>query len=201
MTASDVQRAYGARAEEYAHDVGHMDAVAEPDRELVHSWARSLAGPVLDVGCGPGHWTAHLHEHGVDITGVDITPEFVTHARAAHSGVRFRDGHAARLDVPDDALGGVLAWYSLIHSTSAEVIAALDEFARAIRPGGGLLLEFFEGPAFEPFDHAITTAYRWPIDALSDLVQHAGFAVTETHARTDPPSRPHGALAAIRMVG
>lgn len=200
MTLSEVQRAYGARATEYAEHLGRMDAVAEADRELVRSWVNTLTGPVVDVGCGPGHWTAHLHALGIDVTGIDPTPEFITHARTAYPNISFREGRAEHLDVPDESLGGVLAWYSLIHAQPTEVAAALSEFARALRPGGGLVLGFFEGPEFEPFDHAVTTAYRWPVDALSALVSEAGFTVTETHTRTDPGSRPHGAITAVRTV-
>lgn len=200
MTLDDLQRAYGARAAEYAAHLGTMDAVAESDRELVHAWTRTLVGPVVDVGCGPGHWTAELHGHGVTVTGIDPTPEFIAHARAAHPGVAFRDGRAEQLGVPDGALGGVLAWYSLIHSTPAGVTTALAEFARALGPGGGLLIGFFEGRTFAPFDHAITTAYRWPVDALSARVQQAGFTVTDASTRSDPGVRPHGAIAAIRTI-
>ncbi|GAA2963253.1 class I SAM-dependent methyltransferase [Microbacterium schleiferi] len=200
MTLAEVQRAYGSRAAEYAEHLGLMEAVTETDRELVRSWAKTLTGPVLDVGCGPGHWSAYLHALGVDVTGIDPTPEFIMHARSAHPAVAFREGRAEHLDVPEESLGGVLAWYSLIHAQAAEVAAALVEFARALRPGGGLVIGFFEGPVFEPFDHAITTAYRWPVDALSILVREAGFTVTETHMRTDPGVRPHGAITAIQTV-
>lgn len=198
MRLGEVQRAYGSRAIEYAEHLGRMDAVAEADRELVYSWAKTLAGPVVDVGCGPGHWTAYLHAHGIEVTGIDPTPEFITHARSAHPVVVFREGRAEHLDVPDESLGGVLSWYSLIHAQPAEVAAVLAEFACALRPGGGLVIGFFEGPVLEPFDHAITTAYRWPVDALSVLVREAGFTVTETHTRTDPGVRPHGAIIALR---
>ena len=88
----------------------------------------------------------------------------------------------------------------LIHAQPTEVAAALSEFARALRPGGGLLIGFFEGPEFEPFDHAITTAHRWPVDALSAFVSEAGFTITKMHTRTDPGSRPHGAITAVRTV-
>ncbi len=196
--STEVSRAYGARAAEYAEHLGRMDAVAAPDRELVLAWAQTLTGPVLDVGCVPGHWTGFLHEHGTDVTGIDPTPEFIAHARATHPGVPFHEGQAERLDVPDGSLGGVLAWYSLIHSTQPQVRTALMEFARALRPGSGLLIGFFEGPVFEAFDHAVTTAYRWPVAALSALLRHAGFTVIETHSRTDPGARPHGAIVATR---
>ena len=200
MTLAEVQRAYGARSAEYAEHLGMMEAVAETDRELVRSWAKTLTGPVLDVGCGPGHWSAYLHELGIDVTGIDPTPEFIMHARSVHPAVVFREGRAEQLDVPEESLGGVLAWYSLIHAQPAEVAVALVEFARTLRSGGGLVIGFFEGPVFEPFDHAITTAYRWPVDALSILVREAGFTVTATHPRTDPGVRPHGAIPASRTA-
>lgn len=199
MSLRRVQAAYAARAGEYAERLGHMGAVAEPDRRLVLGWATDLTGPVVDVGCGPGHWTAYLHDHGVDASGVDPVPEFVAHARDAHPAVAFRHGTAERLDAADGELGGVLAWYSLIHHTPDEAATGLAEFARVLRPDGGLLLGFFEGPVFEPFDHAVTTAHRWPLDALTTLVEDAGFTVTGMHARTDPGARPHGAITATRQ--
>ncbi len=198
MSLRRVQSAYAVRAGEYAEQLGHMDAVAEPDRRLVLDWATDLTGPVVDVGCGPGHWTAYLHDHGVEVSGVDPVPEFVAHARDAHPGITFDCGTAERLDAADGELGGVLGWYSLIHHTPDRVPVVLTEFARVLRPGGALLLGFFEGPVFEPFDHAVTTAYRWPVDALTALVEDAGFTVTSTHTRTDPGARPHGGITATR---
>jgi len=41
-------------------------------------------GPVLDVGCGPGQVTAHLADLGLDVSGVDLSPRMVEHARRLH---------------------------------------------------------------------------------------------------------------------
>lgn len=55
-----------------------MEAAAAPDRELISNWAREHSrGKILDVGCGPGHWTNWLHEQGITISGVDPKPEFI----------------------------------------------------------------------------------------------------------------------------
>jgi hypothetical protein len=94
----------------------------------------------------------------------------------------------------------VLAWYSLIHTDRDELHAAMTEFARCTRPGGGLAIGFFEGPELEPFDHAVTTVHVWPMAPLSERVERAGFAVTEAHARTDPGARRQGLLIARRDV-
>ena len=193
-----IREAYSARAAEYADVLGHMRAVAEPDRALVGRWADGLTGPILDVGCGPGHWTAMLRARGCAVAGVDPVPAFVAHARRAHPAVPFAVGTATALEARDGSLGGVLAWYSLIHADPDTVDAALVEFARCVRPGGGVLVGFFEGPVLEAFAHAIVTAHRWPIDAFAARMEAAGFTVGETHARTDPDARPHGAIVATR---
>lgn len=190
--------AYGRRAREYAELLGSISATAVEDRELIGTWASSLDGPVLDVGCGPGHWTAWLEQRGVDIEGVDPVLEFVAIAREQHPGCAYRQGSVEGLDVAPSSLGGVLAWYSLIHHEPSRLPAAVTELARCIRPGGGLLVGFFEGERVAPFDHAVTTAYTWPIAALAANLDEAGFLVEEAHARADEGHRPHGALVAVR---
>ena len=83
---SAVGSAYARRAAEYAEQLGSMAAVHPADEHLVTTWAEGLDGPLLDAGCGPGHWTAHLAGRGVDVRGLDQVPAFVEHARAAHPG-------------------------------------------------------------------------------------------------------------------
>lgn len=198
MTVPSVAAAYGARAREYIDLFGEIDAAAEADQDAVLSWARTAEGPVIDVGCGPGQWTRFLADHGIDIEGIDPAPEFIAAARRRHPGIRFRSGQAENLDVDDGSLGGILSWFSLIHTEPAHIAAALTEFARALRPGGILALGFFEGPELAPFDHAVTTAYFWPLDALAARVEACGFTITTATRRTDPGSRPQGFISAVR---
>jgi SAM-dependent methyltransferase len=195
---SDVESAYSARATEYADVLGSMAAVHPSDRQLVTTWAEGITGPVIDAGCGPGHWTHFLADSGVDVEGVDLVPEFIQHARGRFPGVRFRTGTLNALNVPTGALGGILSWYSLIHQPPESVKVPLAEFARVIKPGGSLLLGFFEGPTVEAFAHAVVTAYRWPVAELSSELRTAGFDTIETHTRTGPGYRPHGAILARR---
>jgi SAM-dependent methyltransferase len=41
-------------------------------------------GPVADVGCGPGHVTAHLLGLGIDAFGIDLSPAMIDVARRDH---------------------------------------------------------------------------------------------------------------------
>ena len=193
-----VRTSYSDRATEYIAALGSIEHAAAPDLALVERWARNIKGPVLDVGCGPGQWTHYLVGLGIDTEGVDPVSEFIENARETYPGVRYRIGKAESLGVDDASLGGILAWYSLIHTAPEQISTTLTEFARGIHPGGGLALGFFTGPKLEPFEHAITTAYYWPIDLLTAKVEAAGFTVTHIETHTDRTTRPHGAILATR---
>lgn len=193
-----MSEAYGRRADEYAAVLGSMDAVHDDDRALVEQWADAHAGTLLDAGCGPGHWSGHLADRGHTVIGLDAVPRFVAIARAARPAVDFRVGALERTGLPAGSVDGVLAWYSLVHHDPEEVPAALAEFHRVLRPGGGLLVGFFDGETREPFDHAVTTAWRWPVEQLAALLADAGFSVTAVARRTEPGVRPHAAIRAVR---
>nr|WP_210725760.1 class I SAM-dependent methyltransferase [Arthrobacter silvisoli] len=191
-----MRSAYTARADEYTGLFGSIEAAHPEDRHLVAEWVRTLTGPVLDAGCGPGQWTGFMADNGADVAGIDLVPDFIAHARIRFPSVPFNVGSLRSLGVPQGHLAGVLAWYSLIHLAPENVAPVLREFARAIAPGGGLLLGFFESGELRRFPHAVTDAYSWPVDRFSGLLETAGFSIVETHTRSDAGHRPHAAIIA-----
>jgi SAM-dependent methyltransferase len=193
-----VTSAYGEAASRYIARIGSADLADAEDQDLVRSWASDLQGPALDAGCGPGHWSAFLHELGVQVQGVDATPEFVEHATRTWPGVDFRLGDLRRLDLADGELGGVLSWFSVIHTDPEEVPGILAGFARALRPGGSLLLGFFSGARLQPFDHRVVTAWAWPVERMAATVEAAGLTVLSTRDRAAPNGRRNASLVARR---
>ncbi|MFT4213808.1 MAG: class I SAM-dependent methyltransferase [Microbacterium sp.] len=186
--------AYSARAAEYADALGSMRAVHHASRHLVETWAGAVSGPVLDAGCGPGHWTAHLSRRGVDIRGVDLVAEFIDRARATYPDVTFDVESIDAINEADDAFGGILSWFSTIHHEPSLIATPLAEFARALRPGGSLLLGYFDGDEVEAFDHAVVRAYRWPASTLQQALEAVGFEIIETCRRAERGRRPVGAI-------
>lgn len=168
------------------------------DRLLIETWADATPGRLLDAGCGPGHWTHHLARRGADIRGIDLVPPFIRHARATYPGVPFDIGSIDTIDEADDALDGILAWFSTIHHDPSHIATPLAEFARILRPGGTLLLGYFEGSSIESFDHAVVRAYRWPVEELELALESVGFDIVETHRRTERGRRPVGAILCER---
>ncbi|MFC9332856.1 class I SAM-dependent methyltransferase [Arthrobacter sp. NPDC057009] len=197
MTDALVRRAYAAHAAEYTGVLGTVEDMHELDRRRIERWSEQLSGPVIDAGCGPGHWTDFLHKRGVEITGIDLVPEFIENARIRFPDVPYQVSSLRALDLADGSLNGVLAWYSLIHLAPAELPQVLSELARVLGPQGHLLAGFFEGVSGEPLDHAITKAYYWSINQMSLLLDDAGFEVLDVETRQDHSKRPHAAIAAI----
>lgn len=119
MTEPDYLRAtrtsYDAMAVDYTDWIRGELAVKPLDRAMLAGFAELVlatgAGSVADVGCGPGRLTAHLHGLGLSVFGVDLSPQMIAVARQAYPGLRFEVGSMLALDVPDGALGGVVAWY------------------------------------------------------------------------------------------
>lgn len=197
-----VDEAYTRRAGEYVDRFGSMTAVHPSDRQLVETWSDGVSGRVLDAGCGPGHWTDHLVRRGKAARGIDLVPAFVESARATYPGVAFAVASIDRIDEDDGALGGVLSWYSTIHHAPDRISVPLAEFARVLRPGGTLLLGYFDAETtVQQLDHAVAPAYRWPASGLHAALQRHGFEVLESHRRTGRGYRPHGAVVCRRGDG
>jgi SAM-dependent methyltransferase len=142
-------------------------------------------GPVLDVGCGPGHVTAHLHALGVDAAGVDLSPGMVDVARRDHPHLRFSAGSMTALDLADGSVAGLLAFWSLIHVPDDAVATVFAEFRRVLRPGGRLLVGFHAGTGsrlktegYGGHPMKVYVHRRQP-DQVADWLREAGFTVTE----------------------
>ncbi|WP_188940335.1 methyltransferase domain-containing protein [Nakamurella endophytica] len=106
-----VRTSYDRVAPEYAARFGDELAGNPVDRALLQAFAELVRATgvlaVADVGCGPGHVTAHLAGLGLDARGIDLSPGMVAQARAGHPGLRFDVGSMTALQLPDGALGGI----------------------------------------------------------------------------------------------
>ena len=108
---------------------------------------QSGGGPVVEVGCGPGHVTAYLAEAGADATGLDLSPGMVAEARRRFPNGDYQVGDLRRLMRPTSAPGwsAVLAWYSMIHLAASELPDALAALIRPLAPGGWLVVALHAG--------------------------------------------------------
>ena len=126
---AELQTSYDRIAEEYARRIYDELAHKPLDRQLLDRFAAAVQGlgPVCDLGCGPGHVARYLHEHGVDVFGIDLAPNMVEVAKRLNPGIDFKQGNMYALEVENDAWGGIAAFYSMIHIPRERVTAVLNE--------------------------------------------------------------------------
>ncbi|MFI0374192.1 class I SAM-dependent methyltransferase [Actinomadura sp. 1N219] len=161
-------------------------------------------GPVADVGCGPGHTTALLRELGADAFGIDLSPAMIEIARREHPGARFEVGSMTDLELPDDSLAGVLAWWSLIYIPDEAVPGVLGQFHRVLRPGGVLAVGFHVGDESKIETSAdgdqpvqAYVHYRQP-SRVADWLREAGFSIEAQHLLNPDEPKPGAILFARR---
>jgi ubiquinone/menaquinone biosynthesis C-methylase UbiE len=187
-----VKKSYDSVAEDYAQRVDGELAHKPFDRQVLDGFAEQLKGKglVADLGCGPGMAAEYLHERGLSVFGIDISPRMVSCASRRHPGLEFKTGDFRRLEVPDASWAGIVAMYSLIHVPREGVKDVLMEFARVLQPGGLLLLAFHLGSEVR---HA-SDWWAHPVDLdfvffesteMLSYVWGAGFD-SELHVERDP---------------
>lgn len=191
----DALNAYDSVAETYAQLFRDSLRDAPLDRAMLGAFASACGtGQVADVGCGPGHVTAHLDELGVAAFGVDVSPAMIELARQAYPSLAFTVGSMAALDIGDRVLSGVLARWSIIHTPPPEVPSLLAEFHRVLAPGGHLLICFpatdDQANPTQVYDHSVAPAYRWWPDHLAALLHEAGLnEVARLTSQPEPDDR------------
>ena len=84
-----VEDTYDAIAEDYETAIADELDRKPFDRALLDDLATRLAGPVADIGCGPGHVGRYLADRGVDVIGVDVSEGMLAVARRRNPRLRF----------------------------------------------------------------------------------------------------------------
>jgi demethylmenaquinone methyltransferase/2-methoxy-6-polyprenyl-1,4-benzoquinol methylase len=147
---------------------------------------------VLDVGCGTGFATEGLLERTERVHGLDQSRHQLERAWAKFGKtdrVRFYRGDAERLPFGDDAFDAV--WSSGSIEYWPDPVAALREFRRVVRPGGGVLVVGPDAPhssVFERVADAIMLFYDE--DEADRMFDAAGFERFEHHIQQARPGSP-----------
>jgi SAM-dependent methyltransferase len=194
----DVQASYDVVADEYVRRIFEELEHKPLDRQLLNGFAAKTQaiGPVCDMGCGPGHVTRYLHERGLQIIGIDLSPVMVHHARRLNPEIEFRQGDMRSPDIDDGTLGGIVAFYSIIHIPRPDVVSVLGELKRVLRPGGLLLLAFHIGDDVLHMDDwwgqnvSLDFVFFRP-EEMARFLESAGLVVLEIVERDPYPDVEH----------
>ena len=96
---------------------------------------------MLDIACGAGYGSALLARRAARVTGADISPAAVEHAReryASIANVEFKQADCAALPFANASFDAVVSFETIEHIAAQE--AFLDEVRRVLRPSGLAIL-------------------------------------------------------------
>jgi len=186
MIWEQLPSSYDAVAREYeATFLDELDGKPQ-DQAFLREFTETASDPIVDLGCGPGQIGRFVRSHGRTVFGVDISAEMAWLASGRLDGALVSD--LRRLPFAGASLGGVVAFYSLIHLQRAELDSVLAEIHRVLRPGGRLLFSAHEGEGLveqrEFLGHAVpVVATLFTLDELVDATRRSGLHLTVAERR------------------
>ncbi len=154
MDASDVAAHWESNAETWtiysrAGYDKYRDALNTPAFLEMLPPVAGLEG--LDLGCGEGTNTRAVARLGARMTGLDIAPTFVRHAREMEAreplGIDYVLGDGQSIDFPDASFDFVTAFMSLMDMADQQSV--LKGIERVLRPRGFLQFSILH-PCFVP---------------------------------------------------
>ena len=189
-----LQTSYDRVSKHYAEEIFNELEHKPLDRALLDRLAESVrgSGPICDLGCGPGQVARYLSTKGVDVFGIDLSAGMVEQALQLNPGIDFRQGDMSSLEDEPDSWGGISAFYSIIHIPREEMVDALSELKRVLRPGGVMLLAFHVGQEKihrdEWWGEEVSLDFlMFGADEIGAYLKRAGFEVEETIERDPYP--------------
>ncbi|MGW0914464.1 class I SAM-dependent methyltransferase [Streptomyces sp. NPDC002784] len=172
----------------FAHAPAHLSAL---------EWLLERLPPAartLDVGSGTGRPTAAaLTAAGHSVLGVDVSPVMVELAAQQVPGAEFRCADIRELPLEEGSFDGVCVFFSLLQMTRAEQTAVVDRLARALRPGGHLVLATVPGDVTDVevvFMGRPVRATSFAEADLVALVEAAGLTVLSHNSTVFTPDHP-----------
>jgi trans-aconitate methyltransferase len=168
---------------------------------------------ILDLGCGTGQLMAEIAEAGVEVIGMDNSPEMIAEARRLYPQFPFQqaDAHDFETDEPFDAVfsNAVLHWIT----EPGKVVKCI---ARSLKQNGRMVVEFGGHGNVRHLSEAIETAcnsilgetvsHPWyfpGIAEFSSLLEQHGLEVTQAALidRPTPLEGDEGLRNWVRMFG
>jgi ubiquinone/menaquinone biosynthesis C-methylase UbiE len=185
-STESIRESYDRLADEYARRIFNELQHKALDRELLNRFAAQVRGhgEVCDMGCGPGQVARYLHDLGVKVFGLDLSPQMLEQARQLSPEISFLEGNMMALDFRDGRLAGIAAFYAIVNIPQESLPLVFREMERVLQPGGLLLLAFHIG------DEVLHEDELWgrPISmdffllqpsAIRQYLEAAGLAVEE----------------------
>ena len=181
-------RTYDKIAPEYCRKTRQLD-ILEWEEEYIKRLLSHIPNStplILDVGCGDGRHCLLIEKNGGKAVGIDMSEGMLEEARVYYPGCDYRKMDMRSLHFDDLSFDGIWASGSIYHVTKADVKGVINEFARVLRPGGVLAVNFKlghgEGLEENPKSYGGSPryfAYYTEAD-MTDMFEDSGFQKLES---------------------
>ncbi|UCE29195.1 MAG: class I SAM-dependent methyltransferase [Candidatus Bathyarchaeota archaeon] len=144
----NTRKSYDLVAEKYHELFKNEMKQKEFDRLLLDEFAKHFdsESTICDMGCGPsGHIAKHLYDKGLNVFGIDISEKCIEIAQRENSEMKFQTMDMTSLQIADEAIDGIISFYSIIHTPKQFVKVFFREFNRVLRKGGRILVVVKKG--------------------------------------------------------
>ena len=114
--------------------------IDEIEKNLITKYIRYFTElPVLELGCGTGHWTEFLVNQGLSITAIDISEAMLKQAKGKKlKQTIFLKADASKLPFADESFGSIISITMLEFTENIQGV--LKEINRVLKPEGILIL-------------------------------------------------------------
>ncbi|UYZ58284.1 class I SAM-dependent methyltransferase [Hymenobacter latericus] len=121
----------------------HDEAREFLDKLLIHLHPKPKER-LLDLACGKGRHAIYLNQQGYDVTGVDLSPQSIDHARQFENERLHFLVHDMRAPLPEGPFDFILNLFTSFgyFDEEAENVVALRNAADALQFGGKLVIDF-----------------------------------------------------------
>ena len=150
MSKEKIVAAYEELADSYNALIDYKPHNAYYDRPNTLKLIPETEGKhILDAACGPGKYAEVLMEMGAIITGFDISPKMIAHAKERNKGAGdfFVHDMTNPLDMLENSSFDTVVCALAMHYLE-DWNPAIQEFHRVLKPNGALVLSV-EHPFFE----------------------------------------------------
>ncbi len=171
-------------------DLFRGDTSGWSDRSFFRDLIREYAEPVLDVGCGTGRHLLDYLSQGVDIDGVDVSPEMLALCRskadAAGLSPTLYEQRMEELDVPRSYRVIMVPSSSFqLLTDQADAARAMLRFVAHLQSGGVLAMPLME----LWWKEGQPTQSDWRLAGEAELPHSGGTARKWSRARFDPATQ------------
>lgn len=106
-------------------------------------------GRLLDVACGTGRHAAEFLKTGWQVTGVDLNPDLLEHARLNAPGATFHQQDMRELSLPGERFDAITCLFDALGYVVSDddVVKALSSMTEHLADRGAVAVEVLHAPA------------------------------------------------------